>query len=173
MTTLAEIDELLNPSCGESETVTAAALGDWLGLTVNRVHALGRDGVLPRTSGKRYHLRPAILAYCDHARSLAKGKQVDADLAAEKLRLAKANAEKAETANAKARGELIPAVEVEREWAAVLRGVRAGVLALPSRLANQIGHLTSHEIATIEREVRDMLFELIADGDSHAEKNSH
>lgn len=163
MKELAEIDELLNPTCGQFDPVTATVLADWLGLTVNRVHALGRDGVLPRTTGKRYRLRPAILAYCDHARSLAKGKQVDADLAAEKLRLAKANAEKAETTNAKARGELIPAVEVEREWASVLRGVRAAVLALPSRVAQRLGHLTPHDIAAIDREMRDALEELSDD----------
>ncbi|MFC4667128.1 DNA packaging protein [Seohaeicola nanhaiensis] len=162
MTTLADIDAMLaDPLVGEP--LSASELADWLGLTPNRVHALGRDGVLPRIDGTRYPLRPAILAYCEHARSLAKGKQVDAELASEKLRLAKANAEKAETANAKARGDLIAAVEVEREWAAVLRGVRAAMLALPSRVAQRLGHLSPHDVAEIDREVRDALEELAND----------
>lgn len=163
MMTLEEIDAMLVENTPTEETLTAAELAPWLGLTVGRVHALGRDGVLPRVEGKRYQLKAAILAYCDHCRSLAKGKQVDEDLAAAKLSLAQANAEKAETINAKARGELIPAVEVEREWSAVLRGVRAGVLALPSRVAQRLGHLSPHDIAAIDREVRDALEELSND----------
>lgn len=139
--------------------VSAAELGEWLGIAPNRIHALARDGILPRGEDKAFPLRAAVLAYCEHARSLARGKQVDAELAAEKLRLAKANAEKAETINAKARGELIPSVEVEREWATVLRGVRAAMLAVPSRVAQTAGHLTPHDINAIDREVRDALEE--------------
>lgn len=44
------------------ETVTAAELGEWLGLTANRVHSLGRDGVLPRTPDKTYPLRASVAA---------------------------------------------------------------------------------------------------------------
>jgi phage terminase Nu1 subunit (DNA packaging protein) len=147
----------------DSPVVSAAELGEWLGIAPNRIHALGRDGILPRVEGTSYPLRAAVVAYCDHARALARGKQVDAELAAEKLRLAKANAEKVETANAKLRGELIPAAEVEREWAAVLRGVRAAMLAVPSRVAQTSGHLTPHDIAAIDREVRDALEEAAHD----------
>lgn len=172
MTTLAEIDAMLladdppdhdTPTPSYPDTVTASELGEWLGLSSQRVNTLGREGVIPRGEKKRYPLRPAIIAYCDHARSLAKGKNVDADLAAAKLALAQANAEKAETANAKARGELIAAGEVEREWSAVLRGVRAAMLALPSRVAQRLGHLNPHDIAAVDREVRDALEELSDD----------
>lgn len=163
MTTPAELDAMLLEDTPQGDTVSAAELALWLGLTVNRVYALGRDGVLPRDSAKRYQLRPAVVAYCDHCRLLAKGKNVDTDLAAAKLSLAQANAEKAETANAKARGELIPAGDVEREWSSVLRGVRAAMLALPSRVAQRLGHLNPHDIAAIDREVRDALEELSDD----------
>ena len=168
--TLADIDAMVwgdspdDPPMGKSPVegdtpLTAHELGAWLGITPNRAHALGRDGVLPRGDDKTFPLRASVRAYCDHCRSLAKGKQVDADLAAEKLRLAKANAEKAEAVNAKARGELIPAAEVEREWATVLRAVRAAMLAVPSRVAQNAGHLTPHDINAIDREVRDALEE--------------
>ena len=160
------VDRMLlgeEPPMEDSPVVSAAELGEWLGIAPNRIHALGRDGILPRVQGTRYPLRAAVVAYCDHARALARGKQVDAELAAEKLRLAKANAEKVETANAKLRGELIPAAEVERELAAVLRAVRAAMLAVPSRVAQTAGHLTPHDIAAIDREVRDALEEATHD----------
>lgn len=147
------------------KAVTAAELGDWLGLTANRVHALGRDGVLPRTAEKTYPLQASVAAYCDHARQLAKGKETDADLAAEKLRLAKANAKKVELQNFRAEGALLPAIDVEREWSDVLRTVRAAFLSVPSRMAAKLGHLSPHDLAVLDAEVRDVLLELAENGE--------
>ncbi len=148
----------------DADAVTAAEMAEWLGLTPNRVHALGRDGVLPRTADKLYPLRASVRAYADHARQLAKGKATDAALAAEKLRLATANARKVELQNLRAEGQLVPATDVEREWADVLRTLRAAFLSLPSRAAAKLGHLTPHDLAALDAEVRDVLMELAEDG---------
>ena len=80
----------------------------------------------------------------------------------EKIRLARATAEKLETANLKAKGELAPLADVEKAWAGILRDVRAALLALPSRAASRLGHLTPHDVATLDREVRTVLEELSA-----------
>ena len=165
-TEMAEIDALVggpDPVPETADLVNAAELAEWLGLTANRVSALAREGVLPRNPDKLFPLKAAVRAYADHARAGAQGRRVDSELAAEKLRLARATAEKAESANAKIRGELIAAADVEREWAGVLRGVRAAMLALPSRVGQRLGHLTPHDIAALDREVRDALEELAND----------
>lgn len=154
---LAEINALAGI---DLNTVTAGELASWLGLTPNRVSALARDGIIPRTPEKRFPLRAAVKAYCEHARAGATGRRTDSELAAEKLRVAKANADKLELANAKARGEMIAAAEVERAWSGVLRDVRAAFLALPSRAAGKLGHLTPHDLAALDAEVRDVLMEL-------------
>jgi len=78
---------------------------------------------------------------------------------AEKIRLANAQAVKIELQNAQARQELLPAKAVEAEWSAVLRDVRAAMLALPSRLQQRLPHLTKHDTATIDEEIRDALTE--------------
>lgn len=143
------------------DAVTAAVLAEWLGLTANRVHALGRDGVLPRTAEKSYPLRASVAAYCDHARQLAKGKQADAELAAEKLRLARETADKIAFANAQARGELLDSREVATAWRGVVVDLRAAMLAVPSRVAARLG-LDRKETAALDREVRDAM-EIIAD----------
>lgn len=165
-TEMAEIDALVggpDPVPETADLVNAADLAEWLGLTANRVSALAREGVLPRNPDKLFPLKAAVRAYADHARAGAQGRRVDSELAAEKLRLARATAEKAESANARVRGELIAAADVEREWAGVLRGVRAAMLALPSRVGQRLGHLTPHDIAALDREVRDALEELAND----------
>jgi len=55
---------------------------------------------------------------------------------------------------------MLPAAEVEAEWSGVLRTVRAGMLAVPSRAAHRLQHLTAHDVAEIDREVRDVLTEI-------------
>ena len=64
----------------------------------------------------------------------------------ERARLAHAQADLAEIKAARQRGLLLEAEAVEREWSAVLRGVRAGLLALPSRVAQRLPHLTPHDV---------------------------
>lgn len=143
------------------ETVAAAELGEWLGLTANRVHALGRDGVLPRTPQKTYPLRASVAAYCEHARQLAKGTAADKELAEEKIRLAREQADKIALQNAAARGELLDSRQVANEWRAIVTDLRAAVLAVPSRVASRLG-LDRKEATALDAEIRAAM-EAIAD----------
>ena len=79
---------------------------------------------------------------------------------AERARLAAAQADLAELKAAKQRGLLLDAAEVEREWSAILRTVRAGMLAVPSRCAARLPHLSAYEAAEIDAEVRAVLTEI-------------
>jgi terminase small subunit / prophage DNA-packing protein len=80
----------------------------------------------------------------------------------ERGRLARAQASLTELKAAKMRGELLDAAEVERTWAGVLRGVRAGMLAVPSRIGARLPHLDVTDLDTIDREVRAALIEIAA-----------
>ena len=149
---LAEIEELVS----RPRTATAAELADWLGLTANRVSTLAREGVLPRDADKAFPLRAAIRAYCDHARAGATGRRVDSELAAEKLRLARESADKIALQNAVARGDMLDARTVANEWRAVVTDLRAGVLAVPSRVAALLG-LDRAATTALDREIRDAM----------------
>ena len=149
---LAAIEALVS----EPETVSAGELGEWLGLTPNRVSALGRDGIIPRTDDKRFPLRSAIRAYCEHARAGATGRRADSELAAEKLRAAKATADKLELANAKARGDLLDGKQVANEWRSIITDLRAAVLAVPSRVASRMGMDRATTVA-LDTEIRDAM----------------
>ena len=161
-TELAGIIEMVSGAPSLPGVVTAAELAGWLGLTAPRIGTLAREGRIPRRTDGRFDLKLAIAGYI-HSLRLKSGSSALAsnpELNAEKIRLARANAEKAEAANARARGELAALSDVEREWAGILRDVRAALLALPSRAAAQLGHLTPHDVATLDREVRAVLEEL-------------
>jgi phage terminase Nu1 subunit (DNA packaging protein) len=58
------------------------------------------------------------------------------------------------------RGELVEAAAVEAERSGVLRTVRAGMLAVPSRAAQRLPHLTAHDMGVIDGEIRDALAEI-------------
>jgi phage terminase Nu1 subunit (DNA packaging protein) len=55
------------------------------------------------------------------------------------------------------RGQLLDATAVEREWAGVLRAVRAGVLAVASRVRARLPHLTAHDAQVLDEELRAAL----------------
>ena len=65
-------------------------------------------------------------------------------------RLAAAQADVAEIKAAKLRGSLVEAAAVEAAWSGVLRTVRAGMLAVPSRVSQRLPHLTAHDVAEID-----------------------
>lgn len=162
---LAVIEALVGDPSQFPSVVTAAELAGWLGLTAPRIGTLAREGRIPRRADGRFDLKRAVRGYVEFLR-LKSGSSALAsnpELNAEKIRLARANAEKVEAANARARGELAALSDVEREWAGILRDVRAALLALPSRAAARLGHLTPHDVATLDREVRTVLEELATD----------
>jgi len=149
---------------------TESEMAQLLGITANRVRTLARDGMLHRPVRGRYDVRASLKTYIGDLRNKASrlgyagGKHLGKpDLEAEKLRLARQQADKIEIQNAAARGELVKSSEVERAWAAVLRDVRAAMLAVPSRCGATLPHLTAHDIAELDREIRNAL-EGLADG---------
>lgn len=78
-------------------------------------------------------------------------------IAVARIRVANAQAQKVELANAKARGELLPAVDVQREWEGVLRDVRAAMLAVPARVQQRLPKLSTADVAAIDDEIRSAL----------------
>jgi phage terminase Nu1 subunit (DNA packaging protein) len=129
-----------------------------LGITPRALTDHTRGGVVPRASRGRYDPAVAVPAYCDHLRDLTRRRTLaDPDFKAAKLRLVTAQAQREEQRNARAAGELLAAADVEREWAGILRDVRARLLAIPSRLSARLGHLTRTDVETVDHEIRDAL----------------
>ena len=142
--------------------MSEAELAAFLGLATASIRDLARNGTAIKTGRGRYDVRQSTGRYIarlrDHASKI--GRPVNNDLAAEKLRLAREQADKLELANQSARRELLPASEVEREWSEVLRHLRAAILALPSRIGQRVPALTQTDLAAIDGEIRDLLREL-------------
>src|ERR1700731_2634779 len=141
--------------------VTAGELADLLGVSTKTVRELAGRKIAVRAGRGMYDLRASVRGYSNHMRAIATGKAggeaVAASAAAARARLAGALADKAELANARHRGALVDAEAVQREWSDTFRGVRARMMAVPTRCGARLPHMTAHDIAMIEGEVRDAL----------------
>lgn len=145
-----------------SDTVTAAALADLFGVTTRTITDLAKRGIIVR-AGRGYALTASVHGYCDHLRKLATGRggdQAIASATAERARLAREQADHIALKNAVARRKLVADADVETEWSGILRTVRAGMLAVPSRCQQRLPGLTAHDVSEIDREVRAALTEL-------------
>lgn len=116
----------------------------------------------------RWDVRATVRAYLDRLREHAgrAGRpSVGGDgVKAATERLRAAQAELAEAKAAVARGELVEAAAVTREWANLLRDLRNALLAVPSRCGAALPHLTAADVATVEREIHKAL-EALANAD--------
>lgn len=139
----------------ENVKVSAATLADLLGVTSQTVTDRARRGVLSRDDDGLFLLRDAVRAYADELRQAA-GRHGAGRKSPERERLLAAQAGAAELKLGKLRGELVPAVEVAARWSDVLRQVRAGVLAAPSRISARLG-LSSADVEAVAAELRDVL----------------
>ena len=155
----AEIEALIGGAAEPSDAIGVTELADFLGLSTRTVRELAERGVIQRCGPNRFPMRESIRAYCASIRETASGRSKNANLTAEKLRYEIARADAQEMKNAAMRGQLVPVAEVEREWSAILRDVRAAMLAIPARIQQQLGTMTAHQVDTIDREIRNALEE--------------
>ncbi len=137
------------------------------GVSAGRVSQMIRAGLPVEADGRIDVARGKlwIQANIDPKRSAAQAQgempfAATPDASSERARLVKEQADNAALKNAALRRELVPAAEVEREWSGILRQVRSNVLAVPSRLRQMLPHLTSHDVATVDAELRRILEEL-------------
>lgn len=82
-------------------------------------------------------------------------------------KLVLAQAEQVELKNAKLRGELLDAKEVEARWTSAVLDVRAAVLSVASRYGARFG-VPATQLAALDADLRDALAGLAAGEAPHA-----
>lgn len=151
-----EAAELVGEITPEGEPIppvsTAAEIAALVGVSASRGRELADRGVFARVGRNRFDTRESLRRYLAEIARQAK-RPVGADLDREKLRVQKETADKLATANAIARGDLVPAADVTAAWATILTDVRAAMLAIPSRLPE----LDRAAVARIDSEIHAAL----------------
>jgi terminase small subunit / prophage DNA-packing protein len=145
-----------------STIASVTELADLFGVDRRTVSGVAKRGIILR-SGRGFDRDDSVRRYCAHLRELATGRGGEVAIAGatvERARLLKEQADAVALKNATLRGEMLVASEVEATWAGMLRTVRAGMLAVPSRCAGRLPNLTRQDVSEIDREVRAVLTEL-------------
>ncbi len=150
-----------------TNTQSLAVIARLLDLTERRVQQLARDGVIPpsaQTGPERGRYDPvgAVRGYVRFLREQAARAQSGvADFGAERARLVRAKADRAEMEAARMRDELIPAPDIAQAWTEMVASMRARLLALPDKIAPVVHETTS--IAEARDAIRHAVFEALGE----------
>lgn len=140
------------------EIIDGPTLAARLGLSVAAVSKLASEGVIVRASRGRYRLWPSVLAYIERLRQSASGR--GSPTADARARLLEAQAQRAEFALERERGEWLRSSEVEMHMTKMCRYLRTAVLACSARVNGRLPHLTKVDVETIDDELRQCLTEM-------------
>ncbi|KHO03236.1 hypothetical protein RFEPED_0755 [Rickettsia felis str. Pedreira] len=146
-----------------------------LSLTTSRIQQLVKNDILPKPVAGNYDLAGCIRAYEKYLQQQNSSKNNN-NLHTQKLRLLKAQADKAELEVAILEGKYLAISEVELTWLNLLLAFRARMLGIPNNLARQIIALDNDFVAVsnlLEKEIHAALLELSNySGEEDITKNS-
>ena len=136
-----------------SGAVSGTTLARLLNLSERRVYQLAEAGVIPKGGRGSYPLVPAVQGYVKYLQDkVTGGGGSAAGLAAERARLARAQANKVERQNKEAERELLPAVvlaQVIGQTGARVAGILDGIVPAVKRR----GGLTAVGMKVLQEEV--------------------
>lgn len=148
---------------GPLHTVGGKDLCDLFDISPAALADLKKRGIAVHIKHDTYDLTATTRAYVQHLRGVASGRGGEdhiLSLTIERARLAKEQADAQALKNAKLRGELVAASEVERVWADALRQLRARLLAIPARIRSELPDIDAGTIAALDRALRATLSEV-------------
>lgn len=129
------------------QVATQAEFGELVGVTQQAISDLMARGVIAQG-------QPAgtwLLAYCEHLRQTAAGRDPDGQLAAERTRLAREQADRVALQNAMHRKEYVPVVLLEEVFANVSRQVATQLDAVLPEVLRRFPYLAGEPARFIEQ----------------------
>lgn len=143
---------------------TRREVAEHLDLSVVSISKLIQKGVLDVKQGRNpMDLDLCRKNYINYLRSLGSynKKTGSGDIAEEKTRLTKFQADKAELEVQELEAELLPADKVQQTWIDYVANVRAKLLALPNRIAHQV--IVCEKYADAEAIIKEQVYEALAE----------
>jgi terminase small subunit / prophage DNA-packing protein len=138
-----------------------------LDLSTSRVDIFQKRGILPRADPGQLDLDACRVAYIRSIRARASGHGVYSkdgkilDLAAERARLAKEQADHHHMKNEQLRGSLLPRDEVTAAVQAAFSNVKARLLAIPTKAAPLV--LRAKTLPAIKAQLTELIHEALGD----------
>ena len=144
-----------------AQTYPVAVISKLLDLTPRRVQHLANEGVIPRAEKGRYELVPAVRGYIRYLRdrSIGRDGEQSSDVASERARLTREQADRVAMENAKARGELIPAPLVQKSVERAFAAFGSRINAIPRKAVSRLKGCSGD--AAREKILRNMIKEAL------------
>lgn len=142
--------------------VPVASLAKVFNLTERRIQQLARDGVIPKPEKGKYDFLGSTRAYIKYLQDRSTGRENEPqDAYVERARLLKAQADKTEHEVRVLIGEVITKEEAFLMLTEVISVLRSKFMALPSRAAPELQHLTTY--AEIESCLKGNVYEILTE----------
>jgi hypothetical protein len=138
-----------------STAVPGPVLANLLGLSVAMLGKLASGGVVARVGRDQYDLWPSVSGYIRHLHGRIRERKAPVHvtgLAAEKIGKTKAERERVEMENARARGETVSVEEVLAAFGPVFSSMRERILATDSLEVSEKDELLGDLRGILERE---------------------
>lgn len=132
-----------------TSTATQVTFGAVVGVSQQAVSELLSRGVLVKGAT----LGAWLLAYCEHVRAVAAGRDPDGDLARERARVSRATAEKLEMANAVTRKEYAPTQALSLVLAGAARRCSNIMDGIPAQLRLRMPELDAAGLDIVRAEL--------------------
>jgi len=148
---------------GVQRECSTSELAIYLGITIQAIARLSDKGVLSRTSRGRYDLPGSIRSYLQYReRTAVERAGGGGSLTSGRARKLALECAKLEAEQKIRENSYISLERMEAHWTAVLQILRSALLAMPRKLAPQIGRMRSAEDAEalLRREVHTALNKL-------------
>lgn len=140
------------------EAVSNAELAAYLDVTPSTIGDLAAKGRVVRLARGKYDLRASVRAYVSHLRTSAAGRPgTKEDLTAEKTRLTKAQADRAEMERDEKAKVMVNVKLFEDRWAQEVAIFRQIMMGVPSSMAEALTGVSRHDTRVMEDVMRDAL----------------
>ena len=151
------------------ERCTTADLSKLFGVSPRTIRDLKTRGIIFSASpGSRdFNTIKSIHGYLTHLREGAAGRASgETSLVDERAQTERVNRQIQEIKLAEMQGKMIPVDVSEQAWGAFAAAVKAAFLAFPSRLRQNIPHMTAHDAQTAKELARDVLRDLAEEAEA-------
>lgn len=140
--------------------VTDAQLAALAGVSTRRIRQLVEEGRLQKRGRNRYLMGEAFAALVE----AMSGGDAAAELTKERLRKLKAEASLSELELAKARGEVAPLAECQKQWETFCVTLRANMLNIPTRaVMSLLGETSERRFMAVLRDEITLALKTAAD----------
>ncbi|PCJ29616.1 MAG: hypothetical protein COA94_01050 [Rickettsiales bacterium] len=145
------------------QTYSISTISKLLNLSERRVQQLSKDGIIPKAERGKYDLVSSVQGYVGYLYARAFGKNTASiDAHAEKARLLKAQATKAELELDILKDKYIETEEVEFLYGGLVLVFRSKMLSMPSKLVRRLAAVGS-DFARIEKILEDEIYEALTE----------